>query len=145
MGYRASLKHRFNSSGLVLGIATALVLTACAPVEVRQCAVRAVGADQVALGADVFNRTNKIAQRIFVLVRAAGLRSSNPPNANDGSFVQYALHGSFRPSRWVHVEALAPLSADSSTMDQRLGNVSRCEVHAVEFQDGTHWEGPSPL
>lgn len=134
--------------GLALSLATTLTLAGCqtwTPVAIRQCSIQAAPSDQVAFGADIRNDSSKVANKVYVLVITTGRREQRVgERGTGGSLVEYAFTGRFLPGQWAHQVTLKNIDGDDFTLDQHFGAISSCYVHAVEYQDGTHWLGPAP-
>jgi hypothetical protein len=98
-----------------------------------------VRSGEVAFEVNVRNDDRRVAQEVHIIVETAGLQ----PKAGDGSSAEYAVRGPFLQDDWVRQTAL--VSLDDLSLARRLGAITKCYVHAVDFEDGAHWEGPSPL
>lgn len=119
----------------------ALALTGCmsnAPAAVKDCSVQAVGAEHVAFKASVFPRSGKAVAKVDIIVRTSG---GTPAG---GSLIDYAFDGVLSPGLWTNIRSVKNVRADPATLDQHLGSIEECYVHAVVFEDKTHWLGPSP-
>lgn len=131
----------------LLGIASLLILGACARslVSASDCSVRQLtSSGQIELSALIRNSSSKVAQTVYVIVSTSGI-GENRREAQGGSDVQYTINGPLSPNTTVKATTLKTLSGDDFSDDARLGSVTSCEVHAVIYEDGSHWEGPSPL
>jgi hypothetical protein len=131
--------NRVALLGILMGC---LSSCAIAPVDVRQCSVHPQDNQTIALDLDIRNNDHRAVKQIHVIVRTSGLYSDK---AADGSTVEYAVQGAISSGSWVSRLAAKPVYSDYFTRSQRLGTVISCDVHAVDFADGSHWEGPSPL
>ena len=145
------MRYRPRSSATLhclprLGIAAVIALSGCAnaPVSIRDCTVRAAGS-RVAFGVDVRSNMSRNVQKVYVLVSTAGLRPTGGGFGGGGSLIEYAMDGPFPSDQWVHREVLKGVTAEFPSIDQHLGAVSSCAVHAVEYTDGSHWFGGSPM
>jgi hypothetical protein len=124
-----------------------LILVACGPngpASVKDCVVRSTDVDHVRLEASVEIHGKLVAQRVSVLLSTAGRNRGSGPGSG-GSLVEYQLDGPFPPDVWIRAHNQKAVSDDPFSLDQHLGDVSNCYAHAVYFNDGSHWEGPSPL
>lgn len=145
--YRVILLSLIRVRLRLLGIAAGFLVTGCStsPVSVSNCSVRTVDTSHIRFQALVGNGTSKTATNVYVLVTTTGVNANGSPGAVAGSAVEYRLSGPLQPGQTLETFTVKNLNADTFSLGQRLGSVSQCEVHAVEYSDGSHWEGPSPL
>lgn len=137
MQRRASV---ISSPRSVLGIALAICLSGCAssPVSVANCSVREIHGNSVAFEANIVNHDKRIASKVYIIVATKG---SATENSRKGTMAEYDATGPFTSGTSVHEVVV---KSDPSDLDERLGPIFECYVHAVEFGDGSIWDGPSP-
>lgn len=135
------MRYRGSFRCLMLGTALGIGLASCAltPVRVSDCSVRRVNDADVAFTADIESNDRRVADKVYVIVATDGLDSND---AKNGTQVQYDVPGPFTTG--VHARRTV-VAGHPSDFRERLGSVYECYVHTIDFADGSHWEGPSPL
>jgi hypothetical protein len=126
-----------------LSLLAATLLIGCqflTPAKVKNCTVKAVSPKKVSFAADFRNDAAKTARTFHILVTTVGDSKSG-----GGSLVEYSFNGHFEPGQWHHGEVTKDVGADPFNLASHLATIVLCQVHAVEYDDGTHWEGPSQL
>lgn len=128
--------HIHGLRGSVLAFVTMLFgCQTLSPVEVKGCSVRALGHDRVEFSALLRNSDDKPISHVFVLASA---RKSN--------LFEYRVDGPILRGRWIKVVAIKDASIDfNSSYASHLGPVDYCYVHLVYYDDGSTWNGGTPM
>lgn len=61
------------------------------------------------------------------------------------NMIEYVLDGPFQPGEWTYRRTFKKVTADYIGLDDHLGYVKDCTVHAIVYEDGSHWFGGAPL
>jgi hypothetical protein len=124
-------------------LAATILLVGCqffAPAKVKNCAVKAVGANTVSFAADFLSSAAKPAQTVRVLVTTVG-----DAKAGGGSVIEYRFDGHYKPGEWYHGNVTKAVNDDPFNLASHVAPIYLCQVHMVEYEDGTNWLGPSQL
>ncbi len=114
----------------ILGIKVAFQ----APIAINGCAISGVESGFPKFAAEIRNRSDKVATTVYVLVYSSG-----------GSVIEYAFTGRFLPGVSSHQQIVKDIRSEPFNDQQVSGSITRCQVHAVIYEDGSHWNGGSPM
>jgi hypothetical protein len=103
------------------------------PVQVQNCSVSAAPGGEVVLTADLKNNSQRKIAVVYVFVWT-------------GSLAEYRVRADI-PNHWTRVEVKKSpdeVARDYFSYEAHLQPIRQCLIHAVLFQDGSHWDGGSP-
>ena len=105
-------------------------VAACAPVQVKNCDVRKYNDRGVTFEADVYNRSNKMIEKVNIQVWTA---SSEGGSGSDNYTV-----GPIAPGLTTHLITIAqPNGLLLFSRDFRLYPIQKCFLQSIQYQDGT--------
>lgn len=105
----------------------------CAPVTVADCAVSELHGRNVRVTVEIRNGSSKSISAFDALLWT--------PKSLTG----YTFHVPVEPWQTRRISAWQAVEKDAGDPKDRVGPVTQCTLHTIEYSDGTAWRGPSPL
>ena len=105
------------------------------PIQIRSCTFQRSNDNAITFRADLKNNGRSAVKKLDILASAPGSQLSD-----------YSFYGHLVPGVWIRIARSANYSfSDGVKPEWQLLDADQCYPHLVYFDDGTVWDGGSPI